>query len=112
VSGKGEAVESSMDPAALKSMLAQRSSDEAAAGGSAFFQTFHDLLASLVGPSLTERFRRPTFDHLQIDLTVEDAKAYTKPWTVRLDQRFLPDEEIIEFVCNENQQFRRRIKID
>jgi len=60
----------------------------------------------------TERFRRPTFDHLQIDLTVEDAKAYTKPWTVRLDQRFLPDEEIIEFVCNENQQFRRRIKID
>jgi hypothetical protein len=60
----------------------------------------------------TERFRRPTFDHLQIDLTIEDAKSYTKPWTVRVDQRFLPDEEIIEFVCNENQQFRRKIKID
>ena len=60
----------------------------------------------------TERFRRPTFGHLQIDLTLEDAKAYTKPWTVRLDQRFLPDSELIEFVCNENQQFRRRIKID
>ncbi len=61
---------------------------------------------------ITERFRRPTFDHLQIDMTVEDAKAYTKPWTVRVDQRFLADEEIIEFVCNENQQFRRKIKID
>jgi hypothetical protein len=60
----------------------------------------------------TERFRRPTFGHLQIDLTVEDPKAYTKPWTVRVDQRYLPDQELIEFVCNENQQFRKRIKID
>jgi len=60
----------------------------------------------------TERFRRPTFGHLQIDLTLDDPKAYTKPWTVRIDQRILPDEEPIEFICNENQQFRRRIKID
>jgi hypothetical protein len=60
----------------------------------------------------TERFRRPTFGHLQIDVTVEDPKAYTKPWTVRVDQRILPDQELIEFVCNENQQFRRKIKID
>ena len=60
----------------------------------------------------TERIRRPTLGHLQIDLTIEDAKAYTKPWTVRVDQRLLPDEEPIEFVCNENQQFRRKIKID
>jgi len=60
----------------------------------------------------TERIRRPTFGHLQIDLTLEDPKAYTKPWTVRIDQRILPDEQLIEFVCNENQQFRRRVKID
>ena len=60
----------------------------------------------------TERIRRPSYGHLQIDLTIEDAKAYTKPWTVRVDQRILPDEEPIEFVCNENQQFRRKIKID
>jgi hypothetical protein len=60
----------------------------------------------------TERIRRPAYGHLQIDLTVEDAKAYTKPWTVRVDQRLAPDQELIEFVCNENQQFRRRIKID
>ena len=60
----------------------------------------------------TERFRRPTFGQLQIDITLEDPKAYTKPWTVRINQRFLADEELIEFVCNENQQFRRRIKID
>jgi hypothetical protein len=59
-----------------------------------------------------ERIRRPKFGQLQIDTTLEDSKAYTKPWTVRIDQRYLPDQELIEFVCNENQQFRRRIKID
>ena len=60
----------------------------------------------------TERFRRPAYGHLQIDLTIEDPKAYTRPWTVRVDQRLLPDSDLIEFVCNENQQFRRRVKID
>ena len=61
---------------------------------------------------ITERIRRPTFGQLQIDLTLDDPKSYTRPWTVRVDQRYLPDEEIIEFICNENQQFRRKIKID
>ena len=60
----------------------------------------------------TERIRRPTFGHLQIDVTVEDPKAYTKPFTVRIDQRIFPDQELIEFICNENQQFRNRVKID
>jgi len=59
-----------------------------------------------------ERFRRPSFDHLQIDLTLEDPKAYTKPWTVRIDQRLFPDQDLIEFECNENQQFRRKVRID
>ncbi|HXH26179.1 MAG TPA: hypothetical protein VNI78_13085 [Vicinamibacterales bacterium] len=59
-----------------------------------------------------ERFRRPTVGKLEIDVTVEDNKAYTKPFTVRINQRLLPDEEPIEFVCNENQQFRKRVKID
>ena len=61
---------------------------------------------------ITERFRRPTFGHLQIDFTIEDPKAYTRPWTVRIDQRYLPDQELIEFICNENQQFGRRIQLD
>lgn len=57
-----------------------------------------------------ERFRRPTYDHLQIDVTVDDPKAYTKPWTVRIDQRLLVDQDLIEFECNENQQFRQHAK--
>jgi hypothetical protein len=60
----------------------------------------------------TERFRRASYGQLQIDITVDDPKAYTKPWTVRVDQRIIPDEEMIEFICNENQQFRRKVKID
>ena len=38
--------------------------------------------------------------------------ACTKPFTVRVDQRILVDEEPIEFICNVNQQFRRRVKVD
>ena len=60
----------------------------------------------------TERIRRLNVGHLQIDVTVEDPKAYSKPFTVRVDQRLLPDQELIEFICNENQQFRRRVKVD
>jgi hypothetical protein len=51
------------------------------------------------------------FGKLEIDVTIEDAKALTKPVTVRINQRAAPDDEPIEFICNENQQFRQRIKI-
>ena len=64
------------------------------------------------GAVITERFRRPTYGHLQIDFTIEDPAAYTRPWTVRVDQRLLPDQELIEFICNENQQFGRRIGLN
>ena len=60
----------------------------------------------------TERLRRPTYGKLEIDITVDDPKAYTKPFTIRVNQQISPDDEIIEFICAENQQFRRRVKID
>ena len=59
-----------------------------------------------------ERIRRPAYGKLEIDVTIEDPKAYTKPFTVRINQQIAPDDEVIEFICNENQQFRRRVKID
>jgi hypothetical protein len=59
-----------------------------------------------------ERIRRPTYGKLEIDITLDDPKAYTRPFTVRVNQQFSPDDEIIEFICNENQQFRRRVKVD
>jgi hypothetical protein len=50
---------------------------------------------------MTERWRRPKFGLLQIDITIEDPKAYTKPFTVRVNQRLMPDTELMEFVCEE-----------
>jgi hypothetical protein len=55
--------------------------------------------------TVTERFRRPTFARMQIDVTIDDPKAYTKAWTVRVNQEVMVDEELIEFVCLENQRF-------
>jgi hypothetical protein len=50
---------------------------------------------------MTERWRRPTFGSMQIDITIEDPKAYTKPFTVRVNHRLMPDTELMEFVCEE-----------
>jgi hypothetical protein len=52
----------------------------------------------------TERFRRHDFGHLDIQLTIDDPKAFTKPWTVNLKRHLLPDTELLEFVCNENEK--------
>jgi hypothetical protein len=53
---------------------------------------------------MTERFRRPNYGTLTIEVTVDDPKAYTKPWTVTLTQRIMVDDEMIEFICLENEQ--------
>lgn len=49
-----------------------------------------------------ERFHRTDFGHMDIDITIDDAKAYTKPWTVAEHVRLLPDMELMEAICNEN----------
>jgi hypothetical protein len=54
---------------------------------------------------VTERYRRPNVGTLEIDITIDDNKAYTRPWTARINQRLLVDNELLEFVCLENQQF-------
>ncbi len=51
---------------------------------------------------LTERFRRLNYGTLEIQITVDDPKTFTKPWTYTLNQRLMPDTELIEFVCLEN----------
>ena len=55
---------------------------------------------------LTERFRRVNYGQLDIEFTVDDPKAYTRPFTVRVNQRVVADgSELIEFICHENQTF-------
>jgi hypothetical protein len=57
--------------------------------------------------TMIERWRRPTFGTIQIDVTIDDRKAYTKPFAVRVHHRLALDgprldAELIEFICNEN----------
>ena len=51
---------------------------------------------------VTERFRRKDFGHMDIQITIDDRKAYTKPWTVNESVHLLPETELLEFICNEN----------
>ena len=53
---------------------------------------------------MIERFSRPNFGSLTIEVTIDDPKVYTKPFTVRVNQRLMPNTELIEFVCNENER--------
>jgi hypothetical protein len=51
---------------------------------------------------VTERFSRPTIGRIDIDVTIDDPRAYTKPWTVKLRWSLLPDTDLIESICEEN----------
>jgi len=48
---------------------------------------------------IIERFRRPDFGHIELQLTIDDPKAYTKPWSVKLPWEFVPDTELLDWVC-------------
>ena len=48
---------------------------------------------------LTERFRRPDFGHLQMEVTFDDPKTFTKPFTLRTEKNYTADTEIFEDVC-------------
>ena len=53
---------------------------------------------------ITERFRRRDFGHLDLQLTIDDPKAYLKPWTVTQTMQLFADTDLLEFVCNENEK--------
>jgi len=51
---------------------------------------------------VTERIRRPNFGSLDVEITINDPKAYTQPWTVVVHEKALLDTEMIDFMCMEN----------
>jgi len=57
---------------------------------------------------VTERFHRPAFGQMDIQITFDDPKAYTKPWTVTIRFDLYPDSELIESIC-ENEKDRAHI---
>ena len=59
--------------------------------------------------TMTERMRRPNFGTLEIELTIDDPKNYTKPFTVKLTQDLEPDTELVDEFCLENEKSYERM---
>jgi len=53
---------------------------------------------------ITERFRRPVFGRLEVEVTVDDPGAYEKRWTVVLGQHLALDSDLLEYACLENEK--------
>ena len=53
---------------------------------------------------LTERIRRPNYGTLELEITVDDPKVYTRPWTVKTTQAIELDTELIDEICLENEK--------
>jgi hypothetical protein len=55
---------------------------------------------------IRERFRRLDFGHMDLELTINDPKTYTKPFTVKAREVLIPDSDVLEYVCTENEKDR------
>ena len=53
---------------------------------------------------MTERIKRSSLGRLEIEVRLEDAKFYRRPWTIPAYAELVADTEMIEYVCNENQK--------
>jgi hypothetical protein len=58
---------------------------------------------------MTERIRRRDFGHLEIQITFDDPKAYTKPWTVTIRPVLYLGGELLESVCTENEKDLQKV---
>ena len=53
---------------------------------------------------VTERFRRPDAGHLEIEITLDDPEAYTRPFSYTVKTTALPDDDLLEYFCTENEK--------
>ena len=53
---------------------------------------------------IRENYRRPDFGHMDLEVTFEDPKYYTRPFTLKTELNLIPDSDLLEFVCNENEK--------
>jgi hypothetical protein len=59
---------------------------------------------------VTERYRRRDFGHLDYEMTFDDPKMYTKPFTIKVPHDLLPDSDIFESFCAENEKDRAHLQ--
>ena len=57
---------------------------------------------------VTTRFRRKDFGHMDIGITIDDPKAYTKPWGTNVEVTLAPTIELMEAICLENEKDTRK----
>jgi len=57
-----------------------------------------------------ERFHRRDFGHMDLQITVDDSKMYLKPITVKVTELLVPDSDVLESFCNENEKDRAHLK--
>lgn len=60
---------------------------------------------------LTERIRRRDFGHLEVEVTIDDPRSYTKPFSIQYTQTLVPDTDILEYVCTENEKDRAHLEV-
>jgi hypothetical protein len=53
---------------------------------------------------ITERFHRVNYGRLEIEVTVDDPKAYTHPWTIKLNQLIVLNTELLDYYCLDNER--------
>ena len=58
---------------------------------------------------ITERLRRRDFGHMEVEVTIDDPKSYTKPFSIRYTQTLVPDTDILEYICTENEKDRAHL---
>ena len=57
----------------------------------------------------TEVFRRPRFGHMDVEVTFDDPKTFTRPWSATLPFELVPDTELLEYVCENERDARHSI---
>jgi len=58
---------------------------------------------------IQERYRRRDFGHMDVQVTADDSKMYTRPFTIKYTLDLVPDSEIAEYVCDENEKDRSHL---
>lgn len=53
---------------------------------------------------ITERYHRVDLGHLEIEFTIEDPDTFVKPWVIKRAAELAPNDEILEYVCTENER--------
>ena len=58
---------------------------------------------------IEERFHRRDFGHMDLSVTIQDPKTYSRAFTVKVTELLVPDSDILESVCNENERDRAHL---